>query len=463
MGSFIGGGGNLTGAPTPDIPVADFITQGSQVATGYKKAGWWQSLFASFWAGLMDGVTVMLTFLAEGFDRIMTVWLKVLTAAQGLNNPAFFTACAAMVSDLLGIEISPTTMQQAWQQHGQVAGMAQLGGAFLNQLVGEFQTGSRVTPEAGLQGAEAFLGFLLSFSVREANIEFISSIIPEEYRFGEGIRKYAVDMAQNVGLGRLARRVLQAPINALITTPLTWHYNEKYRPWLFPIGEMFRSYTRGFINEQLLDQQMGYHGIPQEWKQPLIQEYQRVPFQSEFFREFQFGKMTEDEVLKAYESLGYSPEISKLMFDYTRLNDANTEVTGILTDLESQRLSNFIDEPTFRNLVDSLPVAPDRKQYYLNRVGNRLEFPRKALTLSEMQDLFVEGIIDESDLSDFLKGLGYSDDDQYRLLLLTALKLHTAEAKYTAAKFAYDQKVAKAQAKNQPIPPPPALVANPPA
>lgn len=452
------GSGGPTPPGSPDIPVANFIDQGVQLATGAAKAGWWDKLVAKAHSAWVDGLTVAMSFLIEGFDELMSLWMEFMTKAQGLQNPEFWHLTTTMISDLLGVEISDQTIMEAAHGSGVTGGMTEVGAAFINQLVGEFSAGSEVTPEAGLKAAEAFLGFLLSFSVREANMEFISTLIPEEYRFGEDFRRYAVDMARNIGLGRLSRRVLQAPIQALITTPLTWYYNQKYRPQLFPVGELFRTYTRGFIDDATLDQQLAYHGFPDKWKQAFIQEYQRVPYQTEFFRSYQFGKMSEEDVIQALMSLGYSKEISQLLFDYTNYSDANSEVNSILSTLATMRLDGKIDSPTWRNEVDGLPISPLRKQWYLALVGTQLEYPRKTLSLSEVQEAFEYGYISVDDVDEWLANVGYSDEDRYTLTLLTLHKKGVETEKVNIAKYKYDLAVAKAQKKGIAPPPPPATL-----
>ena len=241
MGGFLSGGGPSQ-PQTPDIPVADFNQQAQQYTAGQRKAGFWSDAWTKLHAAFADGLSIVITLLAASFDDLMTLWVKFMTAAQSMSNPNFFPLASAMLSDLLGIEISSDQVEQAWRRGGVVSGMGSLGNSFVNQLLGEFATGNQITPESGLKAADAFLGFLITFSIREANMEFITSLIPEEYRFGEDIRDYAVNMARNLGLGRMARQVMMPFLKAVIQDPVTWYYNQQYRPTLLSVPEVFRGY-----------------------------------------------------------------------------------------------------------------------------------------------------------------------------------------------------------------------------
>ncbi|MGH9770416.1 MAG: hypothetical protein ACRD4Q_01740 [Candidatus Acidiferrales bacterium] len=450
-----GSGGEGSGGGGPDIPIPDFFTQATQTTAGQKAAGWFANLVAQLAASIMPALTTYMTAALSVLDSVMALATNLLTASQGMNSPGFFQLTAAMIEDLLGVPITSATMEAAFRRGGNVAGMTDVGGKFLDVLTHEFVSGASLSPDQGISAAKAFLGFVLAFSVREANVSVTTSLIPEEFRILDGVRDYGVDMARNLGLGRLTRLAFAPLMKALVQTPMTWYFNNKYRPTLLSYSESVRANLRGGLTADQLKTSLAYQGYPDDFMQALTLEAIEQPSYTDYYEMYKWGMLAEQDAVKGIQLRGTLPDRAQTFFDAERFRDADTEINSTLSRLASMFEAGFMDSATWNDQLDALPIAPDRKSRYKDYVTLYKEYPHKTLSLAEVQSGVESGYLDVDDMATWLSNAGYGPGDAATLILLTFEKLQTAEAKLAIAKFKYALAVAKAKAKGNPIPPPP--------
>lgn len=267
------------GVPTPggevQVPIVDFKAIGSQLAAGIKDSGTWADKTATEIAGFGDligraleyicgrigeagaaaarGGSPALRTLATCIDSGLSIMLGLQTAMQGEGTTGFFQFLASLLSDLLGVEVSAGSMQAAFASGGRVAGMEAAGKGLSDLLIKELTASQEGPLQPSTAGVETFLGFVLAFTVREANIEFLSSlaehipIIGQYLKFDDS-REYAVRMAENLGLGRMTRLALRPLFNVLAVNPATWALNQRYRPTHFKEADVIRFAKRGIID-----------------------------------------------------------------------------------------------------------------------------------------------------------------------------------------------------------------------
>lgn len=460
MGGLTGGGG-LPGGDSgiPDIPVADFTESAKQWVKGASDGGLWAK-FWSYWASaIFPALSTLMVSILGNLDELMAIGTELLTSAQGMNSPGFFQLTAAMMEDLLGVDVTPDTMQAAFRRGGQIAGMEAVGEKLLGILTTESIVGSTINPDQGIKAAQAFLGYVLSFSVREANVSTIVSMIPEEFRILDGIRSYGVDMARNLGLGRLTRLVFAPFFKALIQDPTTWYFNQKYRPTLLAASEAIRAHIRGEITDAQRQKYLSYAGYPDDIISAMEQEYAVQVFQSGIYNLFKWGQMSASDVVKNYRRRGMLEADANIEYQASLYSEADTELSSLITELIAQRVDGFIDAPTFQGNIDNLPIGPIRKQWILQLAGQKIEVPRTLLSLGEVQAGVESGYLAVDDLTEFLGHKGYSDRDAAVIVIQTMQKIETEAAKEAVAKYKYSLAVAKAKKKGEPIPPPPPGVA----
>jgi hypothetical protein len=459
MGNSILGPTPDTGAPPAEVPIPDWRATARAEALGRQDAGEFDSLWAKFRASAAAALVPVIRLLISIMDDILALVVEFFTAAQGTNTPGFFTLVTAVIADLLGVPVNEADITNAFRRGGNIAGVRAIGGKLFDQLASEFGGGSAITPEGGIGAAKAFLGFLMAFSIRQGNLEVITQLLPEEFRIAEGVRSYGELMAENLGLGRLARRALQPLLQILIQDPMTWFLNRQYRPKLLGATQAIKAHNRGLMDDQTFNAEIAFDGYNEQRANALTEETLEQVAASDLYTLLRYGHIDRDQFMILMRRRGMHPVDAGRYLEAAQLAEASGEVTSYLTLLKTQRLAGFIDAASFNGQVDSLPLSDEHKRRFRDLIGQELEAPRKSLTLGEMQTAYVDGLIDLSELQTFLAREGYSADDQLTLQYQTLIKLDNLEARQAVALYKWNKAKKKAAAAGEPEPPPPAILA----
>lgn len=450
------GSGSLSGF---DIQAPNFVEQGTAEAVGAMAAGWIDDLVRKHVLSHSSGGPSLLSSLGSILDDFLTIVVAFFDAAQAQGTPGFFTFLAELLSSVVGIEISADHVNAAWKSGSSHAGFTAVGANYWNGMVTQLGSPTTLTPESGLASAQGFIGYLLGFSIREGNLAFLTSLIPEEFRVTDGIEEYARAMRGSLGLGRMARQALHPLIQTLITDPLQWYVNQKYTPKLLGESLAVRAYNRGLIDQSTLNQELEYVGYNAQRAALLQSEALSVLSSNDAFELLKTGKIDTQGVYTALKANGFNPGDYEDWLAAMTAKEVAPWTAALITDWKTQVSGGYITLAQFESYVNALPLLPDVKAAINQSVGQLYELPRKKLTLAEVQSAFVEGLLDSTDVADWLKNEGYSDADQQTLWFQTLLKLGTQQAKVAVAQYTYDKAVAKAEKAGEPAPPKPAILA----
>ena len=287
---FLGGTGlpSDTGPEVSPVTTPDQKALGKSHAQGQIEGGWAGHFWAVFWGALVEGLKALITGLVGAFDEVLSFFVQFVTAAQGTKTQGFYDLTAAIINDLLGVEVAGSEIAQAGARRGLIGAMQKAGGDFFGVLIDEFLgqqpgttrgdtalpgvPGTPMTPAQGVASAKAFIGFILSFAIRQGNLETIATALPESFRMFEGIRAYGELMAKNLGLGRLSRRALQPLIQTLVSTPLQQALNLQYRPHVLDAKQLAGAYLRGHITVDDYRKGLGLQGFTDTDMGLLIQD-----------------------------------------------------------------------------------------------------------------------------------------------------------------------------------------------
>src|SRR5262249_3447701 len=149
-----------------------------------------------FWEHFGPGLSIFLNIFVSNVDSFLAIVLRALTQVQGLGSTGFYSLLSATMTDLLGFEVDTGTMQTAMQSGARAANVGKFGAGFLNTLIGEFSPGMNQSITATETPASNLLGYIIEFSVRQGNIEFLTSLLPENFRMADGLRGYGANLAK---------------------------------------------------------------------------------------------------------------------------------------------------------------------------------------------------------------------------------------------------------------------------
>ncbi len=451
-------------------------------AVGRKEAGEPQGWWGAFWASIVDGFLWVFGSFAGIADKLFSILARAFLAAQGEKNPAFYELTAALITDLTGVQVSATEIIDAFQQRGRVAAMRKVGGGLFDALSGEFAgveqkaveegfteakgTGigglpdTKLSPKQGVEAARAFLGFAMSFAVREGNTDMLAEIIPSIWGYAPGLafKDFAEDFSKSLGIGRLLRLVMRPLINTMVGIPMTWALNEQYRPTGLSPGDATRAWLSRHISADELREGLARAGYSEDKISALIQQHLRELTLVQMKTLNIAGKLLDDDLDLMLGRLGFHPD------DTARWREAEDlfEVRRFSVARANKFMEDFLaGEISLDEMKDALLskgiggtrllLSQPEVDTFISIATHVASFPRVNLTLAQMHKAFISGIVDITEWDDFLTRRGYSADNRK---ILTLQLLMDAGKQAEADKLKADRAAAKA-AKSQPPPPTP--------
>jgi hypothetical protein len=447
--------------PPPDInvPPADYKQAGQLEAEGTKDSGLPERLVAAFIFGLVRLLKPLISIYVDAMDEILSALGQLFLAGQGEGSHGFTLLTATVLGDLLGFEINGEQFFADFQSRGRLKAMEDVGSKLVDTLTDEFGSQAGLSPDQGVSAAKTFLGFVLSFAVRQGNVAFLTSLLPEDIRFGDQFREYGEMMAKNLGLGRLTRMVLKPLLTTMVATPYQWKLHQLFHPTQFTIGDVVNPFQQTLMDHDTIFKALDLLGYTDDKKEQLIKLHQKRLTFDDVDLLLRWQIYTPDQAHDAITHLGYPEELATLVLYLVGLRKAEGAVNSLVDAIEASTVEGHTTIDEFSALLDSLPIDVQTKKFRLQAVQYKTKATRAHVTLAQAQKAFEEGVWDLTQLEDYLTRRGYSADDAATLEALTLLALTKLDEAKKVAKFAYDKKVEKAKAKGTPIPPPPAILA----
>lgn len=449
-----------TGPPTT-VNVGDVATQevdpknfGFLWSQGTQNAGWIERLAVAIWLALVKSLQAALSIVASVLDTLLAALADFFLAAQAQNSPGFYKLTAALITDLTGIDIDGDALYSQFQTRGRIAAMQKVGAQIVDTLAGEFagvaqaDAGGVFTipagggigglpavaldPAQGMNAARTFLGFAMSFAVREGNTDFFASLLP--FGIGEGFKDYAEDLSKSLGLGRLTRLALKPLFQTLMAIPMGWAMNKQYRPTLLSADQAVRAFNSGLLQADGFTEELARHGFSSDRQNVLQAFHSKYPPESDLFLLELAGKISNQEHRNSLLRIGYNTDTAQQLLDAETLHVKRKNSLHLAQTLLHSVVVGDIDVATYSSVLSRFTLADYERADYVGLAQELIAHPRKQLTFAQEERAFVEGVATVTDLQTLLQRLGYGSDDITVLIEDALLKLKAAQAKAAAKK-----------------------------
>lgn len=373
---------------------------------------------------------LVITVVAFIGTPLVTFFLRVITKLRTDTIPEQLEISASVLSEFLATEITPEQMKPGKGADASIAAANQIGGGLLDRLEKEFTNGKGVTPESGAAAARTFAGYAVNFAVQNTIISTLADAV--SFHMLEQFRELGVEVAQNIGLGRLVRSALKPLTDTTIAKPYTRQLNYKYRQDLLSESLACNAYFRG---EKTLDQvklELAWKGYTDADILSIINDHRPDLTVSEMYQASRFGELDQQTAVTALVAKGYTEAQAKLKFRNEVLNRLESLENTFLDAAESKYTNGFIDLGGFNKALDATHLTEEEKRVRLMKVGMILDAGQRRASLSEMQTMLNDGIVTTADVADWLDAQNYSPKDQLPLFYLFLAKFDAAAEKAAA-------------------------------
>lgn len=393
----------------------------------------------------------VLFWLIKNVGATLTIdMLELVDDTRKTLNPTLVAISTAVLNELLGTDYAVDPGSAPGSGENPILNAEAVGGLLHDRLLEEFQAEGDVTPESGRTAARRMSGFLINFGVATAFI----SILGETLSFGkfEQLRELGVEVARNLGLGRLNRQAMKPLVDIMIAQPYKWWFNQQFHPSQFTIGQVINPFTATLMPIEDIFAAADLDGFSHDKVEKLIELHQKRLTVDDAELLFRWGLWDQSFAEDYIGKLGYPGGLSPYLTRIAQIKRNDARVGKLIDALETSVLDGHTTLDELSAVLDTLPLARGEKELILATVQYKTKIPHVHLTFAQLTKAFEDAMIDDTELRDRLARQGYSPDDvdilEVQVLLAAAKAAAAADKKAKAA-----QKKA-AKASGVPTPPP---------
>lgn len=389
---------------------------------------------------------------------------QVLDSLRKSLDPQFAQFSVAVLNELLGTDFTVDHLAQGEDVQGHLSRAEEIGLLFHRQILTEFLqstgisldpstssfsepsaasgAGERITPQSGVRAAARFTGLAINFGTATGIIATLGGLAPFVHL--DEIREIGEEVAKNLGLGRLQRLALAPLVQILLAEPYKWFINEVARPTQFGLGEVVNPFSGSIMDAALIWRDLARAGYSDDKIQAVLELHRKKLSDSDLSTLFRGGFFTAQQTQDELQRLGYDQSGAATKLEADLYNYLHTYREELRAAAVAAYADGHIQRDELQSVVQGLQLRPEEVTLILTAADYKKKVPSKHLTLAEIQSAFEIGIFDLADFTAQLTALGYSDDDQSTLLILTLDKLNKANAKAAATAAKAAAKAAKA-------------------
>jgi len=363
----------------------------------------------------------------------------------------FNTAAGGPLGTLL--ELAATEFREAiGGGGGKFGGTAEAGreiaAAFIDRIIRDTPSNDEWGITPSLDPAKSFLGMMTEVGLRGWAMDLLAEL--ETVGLIHAFEDLIGIISRTMGFGRLARVALKPIIDATIGASVLNYVNLAYRPHLLGEGLAVREVIRGVKDGAWLDEELGRQGYSGDRIAAIVEANRvRIPL-ADLDRLVRAGIQSPQAFIDDAAGAGYTPEDGSLIrqaMDLTRRDALNQKTL----DVGLQLLHDGVyTEGQFQQLLTTLQIPVDEQAQWSIIATLRLLFPRKVLSVAELNELLARNLISTGEYRDQLDRHGYSPADAVLLELLQQAITHDKQSAAAAREQIRQEKAtAAAQKKAQ--------------
>lgn len=430
MNPFEPGGGTIPPAPIdiplPELPAANFAAVGRDVAKGAKDGGIWTGLIEAIVNGLADLITstlgILLGLVEWVIAKLLLLVFKVFAGAEfGTNKIA-----ATVLGGMTGLTVNEGLFDGIANREGRGEAAAQLVGLLQKALAEGQPAPGAGTLVASSAGAEAFLKLSAHMGIEGWNMGWLCDTFSGHLMEHVGDLKEVVE--RTLGLGRMARRALSAPMSILVVEPYRWKLLSQYRPTLLGAQDYIRSYLRGDISRDHLDALMAPLGHSSFNINALINNHKAHLAPGDVVNLLTHGSLSDTAATQMLKDQGYDDATAALFIQAHRNNQNDAWARQAVSAALGAYHHNLMSLADFNSVLDGTGLPADEKKWITIQANIEGLHQRKLLSLGEGAQLVERSLWTMEEFRALALAHGYSLNDEIELELLLLSKIQGAQA-----------------------------------
>ncbi len=402
----------------------------------------------TFLIAVLGGLlTVVLT---PALASLGTAMLELLGRTRQQAAPGLNQLLIATLNEMFGVEFTADDLPQGEGVAAARERARVIGGKVIGLLEEQFVPEGTLSPEQGKNAAEMFTGFTANFTIVSALI----AVLGEMVSMGqiEAFRELGVELAQNLGLGRMSRRGMTELVSTVVADPYEGFLNRKYRPKMLGPSQAIKAFFDARMSEEALYEELARAGYSTERINQLVEQARPDLDLGEIDILLRYKAWDEDQAVQYLMRKGADEDTARVMLRVHDLKRVDSLMRAHVDMLRKQVEDGVLDTEQFASALETLPLTDEERKAMRVTLGQRLELPRRFLSFAQVQSAFEQGVIDVSEVEDFLAREGYSADDRKILVILTLLRAAREAAAEEEAERRRRARQAKATGGKAPSP-----------
>jgi len=243
----------------------------------------------------------------------------------------------------------------------------------------------------------------------------LSAINPE---YGRLWMEHWMNIIWSIGIGWLSWVVLSPLLTTVIADKMNEVGNYAFRPRSLTPTQLATLLMRNEIDEETFKEELRRQGYPDDAIELLIKVRYRLLTLPKLQNALKYNLISEEEFKNELLKLGYHPQYVDLILQLTKVTKIEKEKD--LTKSEILRLYRLKIIDRDKALTYLTRLGYDREEAdLLLKIEDYQEANRiRHLSYSQIRRMYYRGIIDEAEVTNMLKELGYTDDAIKRILEL---------------------------------------------
>jgi hypothetical protein len=372
--------------------------------------------------------------------------IQAISQVRKDGAPELAKVAGAIMGEFLGFEVAEDALTGGVGVDANIARAKTLGSALHDLLTKEFGGEGAVTPESGAAAARVFSGYNMNFAAQNAVISTLFDAL-SVHEF-ENIRELGVEVAENLGLGRLHRQAMRPLIDNLIVKPYDRYMKQRYRQDSLNAQQNVQAFLSGHISDEQLRIALAQLGYADTLIDILIEQNTPHLTEREALALVTVGKLSQDQAVTALTKNGWSREFAQQKMDAIAALDLIGRERQLANEIVALTKQRYMTPEDATVSLRKLHLSEDDQQLYRDEYGTYLEHQYKHFTLSEILFMLERNLITQSDVDDWARSVGHSEQQ----IMLLSLFFAEKDLEYEEA---VQKKKDAAAKKKKATPPPP--------